>query len=374
MIINTIEPYRYNYFKKRIEITSEVLPILKNSYLTDIKNVKLLLIYVNEPVLYMYNEKAKIVRSDSVEQIETPKKKGKLSEVFEYFITSLFYDLLVGEFNDTAVCMSRTGENDVNMSVLISELEYDEANEILKNPSWLVREYKFKNWDIETESEVVNGKKECVEEIDICEDTDEKENVDPTVSKENDNNTGGGHKIENRKVDLDEDIDGAREEPEIRYETDEYRTVEMGVSGVNRKNKSKKNVFRRAKDKLNGWFRKERKENSVEWEGDPGHLIFGSKDENDVVIVKKIKLEKVFLLDSKKDLEILYDLVANEYFYVEVQSAVKLFIVKEEKMKILVNANVSLEQEEFVQNIEKLSRGMRNIGEKKEHKIEHSND
>lgn len=343
MIINTIEPYRYNYFKKRIEITSEVLPILKNSYLTDIKNVKLLLIYVNEPVLYVYSEKARIVCSDSVEQMEVPEKKGKLSEVFEYFITSLFYDLLVGEFNGTAVCMSRAGENDVNMSVLISELEYDEANEILKNPSWLVREYKFKNWDIETESETANSKKELEDKIDTCEDTDEKENMDPTALRENDNNTRREHKIENRKMELGEDTDDAREEAEIGYETDEYRTVEMEVSGVNRKNKSKKNIFRKVKDKLNGWFRKERKGNSVEWEGDPGHLIFGSKDGNDVVIVKKVKLEKVFLLDSKKDLEMLYDLVANEYFCVEVQSAAKLFIVKEEKIKILVNANVSLE-------------------------------
>ncbi|ELQ76401.1 hypothetical protein THOM_0631, partial [Trachipleistophora hominis] len=336
-----------------------------------------------------------------VEQVETPSIKGKLNDVFEYFITSLFYDLLVGEFSNKVVCMTRANENDVNVSVLISGLEYEEANEILKRPSLLVQKYVFENMDIETEiqtknvkeevvddnvtnndnrgincteSDVVDEKEEPFDENDSCAD---KENMNVSVEKENYGNIASKRRIEEKKIEQNEGecIHDVKGENEIENEVNESHTIEMRASDENRKDKNKKSVFRKVQDKLKSWLKKEKEEvHETEWEGDPGYLIFGSKSGHRVIITKKIKLEKCFSFDTKKDLEILDDLITDEHFYVEIQSRVKVFIVKEDDMRIFMNANVSSDQEEFLENVENLGKKMEKVKAKRNSEIKSVNN
>lgn len=362
MFLDSLEPYRYNYFRKRIEIASEVVPIFKNSYLTQLKNVKLLVIYVNEPVLYLYKDTSKLIFSETVERMETPKKQGKLESIFEYFNFSLFFDLLICEFENMVLCMSRDDEKKAAISALISELSYEEADQMLKNPKLLVESYMFE----EDENVLIEAEEEEQPE-NVAEANPSKEDGIKAEKKEDfDNNLPSLDKNTDHEIDEHGIFDEDKENIDVQNTMEKSNIIEV-VSEKDEKpenkaikkeksEKTEKNVFSKISGRISKLFKNKKVNEKEKWEGEPGYFIFAKKTGKNVIITKKVKLKEPFLFNSPNDLKTIKDFVANEYFYVEIESCVRFFILKEEKIKIFLHTKLSENCEETIKNVARLTK------------------
>ncbi|KRH92079.1 hypothetical protein M153_12549000338, partial [Pseudoloma neurophilia] len=145
MFIQTVDPCRFNYLKKRIETDSEILPLFDDTLLTKTTNVKLLAIHVHEPVVYTFTDCSKIIHKETIKKLETPKKEKQPSEIFDAFFEPNFFDLMISHFENIVMCMSRIDHEKWKLSILLSFFDEQSAEEMIKMPKMLIQKYNFEN-------------------------------------------------------------------------------------------------------------------------------------------------------------------------------------------------------------------------------------
>lgn len=390
MFLDTIDPCRFNYLKKRIDTDSEILPLFENSSLVKYKNVKLLSIYAQEPVIYSFKEHAKIIHLDKIKKLEMPEKNTKPSEIFDAFFETYFFDLMISNFKYLQLCMSRIDQYKWKMSVLLSTMDEQDADEVLRNPSILLEKYQFEEKEELSESnnafDLSKYKTSNISE-ELSESTnafDLAEFKTLNISEDKQAPSENLKLFENNEPILVQEIQINPVKDEIQpifanepISESETVTVNESTSGNDQKTVTefdkkvdkapKKSFFGKIKQKISKLYKKENKE-PTQAEKEPGHIILGQKLSDNVIRIQKKRLVKNFNLKKDDDLKFLKRFLENKIYFLEIDCTVKVTIIKEEKTKIFIYSEVNSDDDAIITNIEQLQKHFNDPKSKEEKK------
>lgn len=306
MFVETLDPCRFNYLKKRIETDSEVLPLFDDTLLTKFKNVKMLAIYVQEPVVYTVTDCAKIIHLNKIKKMPKPNRDSKLSEIVDAFFEPNFFDFMISHFENMILCMSRIEQQKWKMSVLISQNDKQFTDEIIKRPVILVEKYEFAEQ---------NGSE-------FFESFDPSQKIyihDPETVKEYSHHQKG------------ESID-----------KEDIKTSEKHAE-------AKKSFFSKVKHKFAKITKGEQEESKIPIE--PGYILLGQKKDNMIILQRK-KLIHPFELENSNDLKFLQKFLNSDIYFIEIDCVVKILFIKEEKPIIFIYSEVKEANHKLSKNIE----------------------
>lgn len=339
-MINNLEPCKFNYFQKRIERDSEIVPIFKNSCLLKLENVKLLVSHAHEPIVYVNDGDSRLILNNETIKLTKASRKDTQKKTFWYFCNTLFFDLLISQKNGMSMCIARNEADKVNLTILLSNKNEDDTEVLLRNPSLIFERYNF--------SEI----KDSIDTIDDYENQNNKENI----FENNDN-----QKDTLIKDLICEDQNEGENKQNIQQNQccDTYDNI-MNIQAHEDKSNSKFKFFHKIKEKVFGNHK--RKKNTS---NKTSFLILGEKIGENNICLKKNKLKDAFCLDNNKDLELVKSLIKQDNFYIEISSIVNICILKEKEITVLIQSSVTVDDSIIFDYVEKLSTFLKKLKEKK---------
>lgn len=329
MFLHFVDPCRYNFCKKRLDTTSEIVPLFEESSLIKCVNVKLLAIYSKDPIIYSFSEQAKLIYNDKYRKLTNPEDSVKISDVYDMFFTNSFFDLCLARFDDVSFCLSRIEKEKWKMSALLTKLEEKEADSILKTPSILINKYEFEEKEDHTESNTV---------FDISTNTtifqpDEKQNNTRNETEEDEELV--------QQIEIKEEIE---------------KTVKIPPQNEP-KNEKKPNLIKKVIKKVTKLFKKnENGHESNQPQDPPGYIILGTKTDENIIQTQKKNLSRHFDLSNSQDVKFINKFLQNDLFFLEINCAVKLTIVKEPLVKIFVYCEVDGKDDAIACNLDKMKK------------------
>lgn len=310
MFIQRVHPCRFNYLKKRIEEESELLPLFENNVLTKSKNVSMLAIYIQDPVIYTVTECAKIIYLNKTKKMPHPKQDSRLHEILDAFFELIFFDLMIAHFENMVLCMSRIEHQKWKMSVLISKIDKQSVDKIIKRPNILIEKYKISEQNGFEFFEVLDqSQKKYITNSEIVKPHSNGE----TVPHPNYQDAHVPEKVENKKKSFFCKI----KEKFVKTRNEEHEDSKMLI--------------------------------------DPGYILLGQK-KDDVIIIQRKKLCHPFTLRTTNDLKFLQNFFKNDLFFLEIDCALKIILIKEQRPAIFIYSEVKEFDCELSKNIESLEK------------------